>query len=162
MNEFVGRKQELKALRDLSDLNIVSLVTLQGRRRVGKSRLVQEFAKDKRFLSFTGEIPVNAQTAQMQREAFSKQLSNQLNTPQKIYTSWFDALYDLSNYLTDEPTVILFDEISWMAIGDGGLIGNLKIWWDQKLQRFPKLVLILCSSVSTWIEKNVIQSTALF
>jgi AAA+ ATPase superfamily predicted ATPase len=162
MNPFVGRKQELKDLRDLSALKQVALVTVQGRRRIGKSRLVEEFAKGKRFLSFTGISPLKAATAQAQREAFSEQLAKQLNVPEKIYKSWLSAFFNLSDYLTNEPTVILFDEISWMSTGDELLIPHLKIWFDQHLQHWPQLVLILCGSVSTWIEKNVIRSTALF
>ncbi len=162
MNQFVGRKHELKELNSLKHFNRVCLVTIQGRRRIGKSRLVQEFAKDKRFLLFTGEVPVKVPTAQGQRDVFSSQLAKQLNVPEKTYSSWLNAFFDLTDYITDEPTVILFDEISWMSTDDERLISQLKIWFDQYLQKWPQLTVILCGSVSTWIEKNVIRSTALF
>ena len=162
MNQFVGRKKELKDLHSLSAFKRACLVTVQGRRRIGKSRLIQEFAKDKCFLSFTGEAPTKAATAQEQRDLFSKQLAQQINAQKKTYSDWLDAFYDLSSHITDKPTIILFDEISWMATEDPHLISHLKIWWDQILQRWPQLILILCGSVSTWIEKNIIRNTALF
>ncbi|HRH58702.1 MAG TPA: hypothetical protein PLS10_13710, partial [Chitinophagales bacterium] len=66
------------------------------------------------------------------------------------------------NYLSNEPTVILFDEISWMGEDDPTFVGKLKIWWDSIAVRDCPWILILCGSVSTWIEKNIISNTALF
>ncbi len=58
MTLFVGRKAELKKLQELNQLDRASLVVIKGRRRIGKSRLAQEFAKDKVFFQFTGLAPV--------------------------------------------------------------------------------------------------------
>jgi len=51
---FIGRKQELETLRRLLTKNVASLVVIRGRRRIGKSRLIQEFAKDYKFCQFSG------------------------------------------------------------------------------------------------------------
>jgi uncharacterized protein len=42
------------------------------------------------------------------------------------------------------------------------LCPKLKVWWDLVLQNFSSLVLVFCSSVSTWIDTNIINSTAFF
>lgn len=42
MQNFIGRKHELSLLEDLYTKNSASLVVIKGRRRVGKSRLVEE------------------------------------------------------------------------------------------------------------------------
>ena len=39
---------------------------------------------------------------------------------------------------------------------------ELKVWWDLVLQNYPSVILILCGSISTWIDKNIINSTAFF
>lgn len=61
-----------------------------------------------------------------------------------------------------KTTVILFDEISWMSAKDPTFVSKLKVWWDLVLQNHPSVILILCSSISTWIDKNIINSTAFF
>src|SRR5438105_3078718 len=108
MNPFVGRKQELQDLRNLSRLKMACIVTIQGRRRIGKSRLVQEFAQDRRFLSFTGIAPTDLTTAQDERDEFAKQLAKIIGSKSAIFTDWSDAFNYLTECLTDEPTVIVF------------------------------------------------------
>jgi len=50
--QFVDRDNELEALNRLLDKKSAALVLLYGRRRVGKTRLVQEFLRGKRGLYF--------------------------------------------------------------------------------------------------------------
>lgn len=78
---FVGRKDELERLNSLLGKKSASLVVVKGRRRIGKSRLVEEFAKGKRFLVFSGISPVEGTTTQSQRDVFAKQLGTQVGLP---------------------------------------------------------------------------------
>lgn len=55
--------------------------------------------------------------------------------------------------------IIVLDEISWMAMDDPTFLPKLKNAWDEQLSQNPQLLLILCGSVSTWIEKNILSST---
>jgi len=162
MKPFVGRESELKKLDDLSKSGRACLVVLKGRRRIGKSRLVEEFGKDKVFLPFSGLAPVKGITAQDQRDAFARQLAGLIKLPPFTFTDWSDAFAHLSQHLKNSPTVILFDEISWMGARDPTFVSKLKVWWDLILQNHPSIVLILCGSISTWIDKNIINSTAFF
>ena len=159
---FVGRKHELSRLNDIQVLGRSSVVVISGRRRIGKSRLVEEFAKDKRFLSFIGLAPIDSMTAQDQRNEFSKQLAMNVGIPYQEFTDWTDAFNCLASNLTDTPIVVLFDEISWMGSDDHTFVAKLKNWWDRTLQYKSNFMLIFCGSVSTWIEKNIIKSTAFF
>lgn len=162
MKEFIGRELELKRLGELTLLGRASLVVIKGRRRVGKSRLVTEFGKGKDFFEFSGLAPVKGITAQNQRDAFARQLMMILGLPPFTFTDWSDGFAHLSRALTKKITVILFDEISWMGSKDPTFLSKLKIWWDLVLQNHPTVILVLCGSVSTWIDKNIINSTAFF
>lgn len=162
MKSFVGRDTELQRLEDLSKSGRACLVVIKGRRRIGKSRLAEEFGKNKRFLSFSGLAPVKGVTAQDQRDAFARQLTALFHLPFFTFIDWSDAFAHLSRHLIKKPTVILFDEISWMGSKDPTFISKLKVWWDLTLQNHPSIVLILCGSISTWIDKNIINSTAFF
>lgn len=162
MKPFVGRDNELKKLEDLAKSGRACLVVMKGRRRIGKSRLAQEFGKDKVFLAFSGLAPVKGVTAQDQRDAFARELTVLFHLPPFTFTDWSDGFAHLSRHLTTESTVILFDEISWMGSKDPTFIPKLKVWWDLVLQNHPSIVFILCGSISTWIDKNIINSTAFF
>ena len=162
MKPFVGRDKELRSLEDLSKSGRACLVVIKGRRRIGKSRLAEEFGKGKERLSFSGLAPVKGVSAQDQRDAFARQLATLLHLPPFTFTDWSDGFAHLSRSLTKKPTVILFDEISWMCSKDATFVSKLKVWWDLVLQNHPSVVLILCGSISTWIDKNIINSTAFF
>lgn len=162
MKPFVGREIELKRLEELSRSGRACLVVIKGRRRIGKSRLAEEFGKGKVFLPFSGLPPVRGVSAQEQRDSFARALGLFFHVPSFTFTDWSDGFGHLTRFLTEKPTVILFDEISWMGSKDPTFIPKLKVWWDLVLQKYPSVVLILCGSISTWIEKNIINSTALF
>lgn len=61
---FIGRDLELRKLRDLFKKDSANLVVVKGRRRIGKSKLIQEFGKEfARSLEFSGLAPDEGVTA---------------------------------------------------------------------------------------------------
>lgn len=159
MTSFIGREAELKTLEGVSRKNSASLIVLKGRRRIGKSRLIEEFAKSQQFYSFTGLPPTSETTAQSQREAFAKQFKKAFNvSPEKI-DDWWDLLWSVAELTKEDKTIILFDEISWMGSKDADFLGKLKTVWDNYFKKNSKLILILCGSISSWIEENILSST---
>ena len=159
---FIGRKKELESLNGLFLKNSASLVVIKGRRRIGKSRLVEEFACAKKFFTFSGIPPEKEISAQAQRDIFAKQLGSQIGIPGIKSDDWSDLFTLLARNTTSGPIIILFDEISWMGSKDPTFLGKLKNAWDIEFQKNSELILIFCGSVSTWIEKNIISSTAFF
>ncbi len=134
---------------------------MNGRRRVGKSRLISEFASTRtkqQFWSFSGLAPQEGMAAQEQRNNFARQLALMLKLPPVTFLDWTDAFEYLSLH-TKTGDIILFDEISWMGTKDSTFISKLKVWWDKQNQH---LLLVFCSSVSIWIEENILNSTAFF
>ncbi len=158
---FIGRKNELERLEALYKKKTASLVVVKGRRRIGKSRLILEFAKiagNHLFWHFSGLAPQEGISPQEQRDHFARQLSLILKIPPMTFQDWSDAFEHLSLHLKPGD-IILFDEISWMGSQDPTFIPKLKVWWDK--QSIPML-LVFCGSVSTWIEENILKSTAFF
>ncbi|MBW2369053.1 MAG: AAA family ATPase [Deltaproteobacteria bacterium] len=160
MSKFVGRETEIGELKRLHKTRKANLVIVQGRRRIGKSRLVEEFAGGKRFYQFTGIAPTKDTNAQTQRNEFIRQLSTQTDLPEMISDDWGKLFHLLARETKQGQVIILLDEISWMASGDPTFLGKLKTAWDLYFNKNPKLMLILCGSVSSWIEKNIVSSTA--
>lgn len=162
MTPFVGRREELKDLKDLLLKRSASLVVVRGRRRIGKSRLIEEFAKGKQFLRFSGIPPLEGTSAQDQRDIFAERLGKQIGIPGIKAEDWSVLFNILSNQTRQGPVIILFDEISWMGSKDPLFLGKLKNAWDIEFKQNPNLTLVLCGSVSTWIDQNIIRNTAFF
>jgi AAA+ ATPase superfamily predicted ATPase len=159
---FVGRKEELELLDKLTEKKLASLVVITGRRRIGKSRLIEEFAKKKKIFYFTGLPPTEQTSAQDQRDEFTRQLGDQCKLPGLKIEDWGNIFGLLANQVADARVIILLDEISWMGSKDPTFLGKLKVAWDLYFAKNSRLMLILCGSVSSWIEKNILASTGFF
>lgn len=162
MKKFIGRKKEIEQLKSLYDKPTSSLVVIKGRRRTGKSTLIQEFAKGKKLFKFTAIPPTNDITAQMQRQEFADRLSQEFNLPKLVASDWYELFQALAKEIAHKEYIIAFDEISWMGSEDPTFLGKLKNAWDLLFKDNKKIIFILCGSVSTWIEKNIIKSTGFF
>lgn len=162
---FYGREGLLRDLLALFNKRTSSLVTCRGRRRIGKSTLVETFAKraDARFIAIEGLRPTGKLDNRAELAHFASLLSAQTGCESSVPDNWLNALLRLDGVLRDDMrTVVLLDEISWMAHYDPAFAGTLKSVWDMRLKKHPKLVLVLCGSVSTWIRDNIVDSGSFY
>lgn len=160
MSKFWGREEELNELKLLSSKKSSSLIVLQGRRRIGKSSLLEEFGKTYgNFIEISGLSPSKGNSKEKQLENFAEQLSIIFNMPQFKLENWTQAFDALAKLTSEGKYFILLDEISWMSYGDNTFSGKLKIAWDTQFKKNNKLMLALCGSVSSWIENNILNDT---
>ena len=159
---FVGREAELAWLSELWDKEVASLVTCRGRRRVGKSTLIAEFANRTadRFLRFEGLPPRPGIDDAAQRKSFCADLSAQSALPNVCVGTWSEAFALLDSVLPNSGrTVVLLDEVSWLGGYDPDFAGYLKKAWDRMFSQRHNLVFVLCGSVSAWIVENILKNT---
>ena len=162
---FFGREEIIQQLSDLWGKTVSSLVTCRGRRRIGKSTLIEKFAADShaRFIKIEGLKPTDKTTDEDERRTFAEQLALQSDAERTCPENWLSAFKRLAKEIDDgERTVVLLDEVSWMAQFDDSFAGTLKIAWDNFLKRHDRLVFVICGSVSMWIRENVIDNKAFF
>lgn len=156
---FYGRQDELDRLNRLLKKKTSSLVVIKGRRRIGKSRLIQEFSKDFKTYIFTGLPPTKETTAQMQREYFVQQMERLLGLKGIKTDDWGNIFWHLSKAVQKGVVVVVLDEINWMGSLDETFLGKLKSEWDLNFKGNPRLLMILSGSVSSWIDQNILSST---
>lgn len=157
---FFGRKRELQILKRLLSKRTASLVVIKGRRRIGKSRLAEEFGKSiKTTYTFVGLPPQKNMTSQHQREEFVRQMQEQLNIPGFRADDWGDLFWHLANHTKEGRVLIVLNEINWMGDKDPTFLGKLKTAWDIHFKKNSELILILSGSMSSWIDKNILSST---
>ncbi len=171
---FIGRKNELALLETLHQKKIANFIVVKGRRRIGKSTLIEKFAENKIFYSFSGLPPVaknedssasNRSTRQL--DAFFNQLKiyfPEISLEIENQKTWWALLNFLGDQVlqhtnSSQKIILLLDEISWMGDAEPDLPGIIKTLWDQKFKKNPNLCLFLCGSVSSWIEENIIANT---
>jgi AAA+ ATPase superfamily predicted ATPase len=159
---FVGRKQELSRLKELLNKSTASLIVVRGRRRIGKSRLLEEFSKPYRFIRISGLPPTNQTTSNSQKKEFAFQLSQIFGIPEIHADDWsilFSILQMNIQSEKNKPTVVLLDEISWIGSKDPNFLGKLKNAWDIYFKNNENFLFVLCGSASYWIEKNILSSS---
>lgn len=158
---FVGRENDLRQLESLWAKPVASLVTCRGRRRIGKSTLIEEFARRSKavFLKLEGIAPEPRMTNVLQLKAFREQLSRECGRSVPMLKSWGEAFAELDRCIGSSKTVLLLDEISWMGRYDVGFPGELKIAWDNLFKKHDRLIVFFCGSVSTWISRNILNNT---
>lgn len=160
MTKFIGRKRELAKLGTLLDKKSPALIVVKGRRRIGKSRLLSEFGKMVGHVHiFTGLAPDKGITAKDQRIEFAHQLNREFGLRGLKTDDWGDLFWQLAAQVKTGRVLVVLDEISWMGHDDPTFLSKLKIAWEMYFKENPYLILALCSSISMWIDKNLLSST---
>jgi len=162
---FIGRQADLALLYGLQLKSSASLVVVYGRRRIGKSRLIEEFGSKSQFYSFSGLYPEKGVTPQDQMDEFITRLKLQCPKSSKKYSEisdWSEAFFALAQETRVGKIVILLDELSWMAQDSPLFLSKLKSAWDLEFKKNPNLVLVLCSSVSVWVDQNLISNKSFY
>ncbi len=160
---FFGREGELAQLDSLWAKRGPSLVTCRGRRRIGKSTLIEEFARRSgaRFVKLEGLRPKPGMTESDQLSFFAAKLAAQTGCEKTPPSDWYSAFIRLDHELRDDGrTVVLMDEISWMAQYSLTFPEILKNAWDDLFKKHTQLVFVLCGSVSSWIRDEIVENRA--
>lgn len=159
VTRFVGRHRELEILRD--ELNHVRkadddrpgrCLLIRGRRRVGKSRLIEIFAERSEvpFLYFTATgASAEADLAQFHQDTIESTLPGRELLAAARPANWNDALRLLAAALPDEgPSIVVLDELPYLMDDGYAFEGTLQRSWDRYLSRKPVLFILIGSDLS--------------
>jgi len=137
--DFIGRRQEMEFLEEQYRMPH-PLVFIKGRRRVGKSRLIEEFIKDKESLYFE----VDKETSESILQSLSDAVSESAGIQGLRFTNWKDAL---KTYVSNRPgrKIIVIDEFPYAVRADRDLLKTIQGLWDTYLSK-ENVMLILCGS----------------
>ena len=160
--QFIGRRDYLEDLESLWRKATSSLIACRGRRRIGKSTLIREFARRTAsdYIEIEGLPPDKQMTNQRQLDHFIEALAAQTGASKEPVSNWIEAFHRLDEQIDDgKRTVVLLDEVSWMGGYDVNYPGALRTAWERYFHRHQKLVVAVCGSVSTWIRENILDNT---
>lgn len=158
---FIGRSEELSNLKHFQEMAESSLCVIYGRRRIGKSLLIEHSLKLKRTLFFEG---LEKRPRKKQLEHFVEQfkyMCPEAVIPDKI-SSWKQMFLSLYEFVKDHPSVIVFDEFQWMANYRTEIVSEFKFVWDRYFSKLDGQKIILCGSIASFMIGKVIKSSALY
>lgn len=151
--KFIGRKYELKELNLEYENGKFALSVIYGRRRVGKTYLIQEFIKDKEGYYFVATESNELINLSLISKAIYKTCGNLEGLPD--FSNFESALRYLFQYSIDKRIIFVIDEFPYLAESApyiSSLIQNLIDEYREK----SKLFLILCGSSMSFMEEQVL------
>ncbi len=153
---FVGRTIELSQLEKMYSRDGFQMAVVYGRRRVGKTTLIDTFAKDKPTLYFTAQQRSSLQNLVQ----FSRCVYAFFGLPEDAATfpdwrSAFSFVAQVSQQRGDEPFLLVFDEFPYAAETEPSLPSVLQIAIDHELKR-TNIRIILCGSNEGFMESEVL------
>ncbi len=153
---LIGRYDEIQKLERCMERREAQLIVVQGRLRVGKTFLIQQFFKNGFDFKFTGEYKASRAS---QLENFVLELNRRTHARHEVPKSWKDAFDMLRAYLSALPEgekhIVFFDEMPWMDTPKSGFLSSFEYFWNDFGSAMDDLVLIVCGSATAWITENI-------
>ncbi|MCI8382265.1 MAG: ATP-binding protein [Lachnospiraceae bacterium] len=151
---FYCREEELQAMNRRYEKGRFECIVIYGRRRVGKTALINEFCKEKPAIYFSA---LNA-SSQENLEALSKAIYSCKDSDSSVlpvYQSYADALDEITAMAADKRMVFVIDEYPYLAKAEKSFSSRLQHMIDHQWQN-GKLYLILCGSPMSFMEYQVL------
>lgn len=159
---IVGRIPELAVLTGIGHSKQASIVVVHGRRRVGKTTLIEHVFQDRGMIKIEG---VEGGNKSRQIETALMMLAQHVKDPMIArlqFTRWFEFFEYLARFLTTGVQTLYLEELQWLASYSDELISDFKLVWDNYFKKNPDLLVVLCGSSPSFMVSKVVKSKALY
>ncbi len=158
--KLIGREREQEKLKQVLDKEESQLVAVYGRRRVGKTYLIENTLGKEIIYDITGIKGANIRT---QLSNFKAQIVKRSRKFDKFPTpqNWFDAFQLLQKYIEtkgNEKKVIYIDEFPWFCGQRSEFLPIFEHFWNNFCAKRKDIVVIVCGSAASFMVKNVIHN----
>lgn len=156
MEGIIGRNPQIDVFNEVIASGQSEFIAVTGRRRIGKTFLINSFFKDAICFYMTG---VQNQPIKVQLRAFANELSYRTKRPVSTPENWLEAFSILRNYVeTVETTgkkVIFLDELPWIDTQRSGFLQIFAHFWNSWAAWEKNIVLVIAGSSTSWIVNKV-------
>jgi AAA+ ATPase superfamily predicted ATPase len=155
---LIGRIEEKRILESALQSSKAEMISVIGRRRIGKTFLVKSVYQEKIDFEITG---IQHATRSEQLRNFMLQLSKYSGGafPMTEPKDWLEAFYLLTKFLEGKKKqgkmIVFLDEIPWLATHKSGFLKGLSWFWNSWAVNQP-IVVVICGSAASWMIKNVV------
>ncbi|WP_026924398.1 ATP-binding protein [Glycomyces arizonensis] len=154
---FLNRASELALLRERAASAEAEFLVVYGRRRVGKTELLTQLARDCRSVYFEA----TPSTAIGQLRGLSEQLARATGDrgyARRPLIDWGQALDAIADFARDEPSLVVLDEFQFLARQHQGMEGQINVWWRETGRHLP-ITLVVAGSEVSFFEDEVLAGT---
>ena len=160
-SDMIGRQKEREKVEQLLSSERSEFLAVTGRRRVGKTYLIDALLGKNFCFSMTA---IQNGTTKSQLTNFNIKLSEYDGTStHKVAENWQMAFQQLKIYLKtldkSQKRVIFIDELPWAAVPKSGFIQMLAHFWNDYLSKESHFILVICGSATSWITQKIINDT---
>ena len=151
---FVGRHQELEQLNQAYQENDFQFTVIYGRRRIGKTSLINEFLKDKKAIYYVA-LEENAED---NLKPFSDAISIFKNTDQggkEKFANFEECFKEITRLAQKQRVILVIDEFPYLAKAYPTISSMLQSYIDHEFKE-TNLFLILCGSSMSFMERQVL------
>lgn len=152
---FVGRKKELDKLNKLYQTGKFQMPVVYGRRRVGKTALLNEFANGKDVIFFTAIESTKQQNLENLSTSIYQYLNPSADGDAPVYSSFQTAIENIFKLAQEKQIVFIIDEYPYAAKADSSLSSVIQMLIDKNKDT-SKLFMILCGSSMSFMEEQVL------
>jgi len=168
MENIIGRKTEKEELERLYRSKSTHFAVVYGRRRVGKSYLVNEYFNGRFAFNHSGLSPIDTEDNNMlekQLRNFASSLrkygyNGDIHTP-KDWLEAFDMLIELLEIKmigNDDKQVVFLDEMPWLDTPRSGFVTAFEHFWNGWGAAHRNILLIVCGSATSWLNDKLINN----
>ena len=155
MERFVDRDRELSRLRGCYESDDADLVVIFGRRRLGKTQLVQQSLSDR---DDAVVYQATETTSQIQLDEFVDVAADTFPGITEIKQNWESLL----GYLGDQDGIVVLDEFPYLIDADESLPSVIQRLWDQRFQNTSGTLILVGSSISMMEEATLLGNSPLY
>ncbi|HMQ48765.1 MAG TPA: ATP-binding protein [Saprospiraceae bacterium] len=157
---LIGREKEVALLEKLLHTEESELVSVIGRRRVGKTFLIQHVYHQQLAFEITG-IQHASLKEQLENFSIALQLFAKTTLPVETPKSWLDAFRLLILYLeqlnASEKKVVFFDEMPWLSTHRSGFLKAFGFFWNSWAVK-NNVIVVICGSAASWMIRKVVHN----
>ena len=161
--KVISRKEEKKELEYCERSKKSELVCVYGRRRVGKTFLVEQTYREFAFRA----VGLEKATTRQQLKSFGQRLLEYGDDIRTAPKDWFEAFSRMEKILSADSVrrspngkrIVFLDEFPWFATKRSDFLVAFEEYWNRSGTIDGDLVFIICGSATSWIIKNVIKNT---
>ncbi len=170
-SRFIGRKPGWSRLAQIHSQNVSSIIVIHGRRRVGKTELIEQFFRKENVLKFEGlQFRTKPQSPKKQQQRQIEEclrLLGQYTSLENIYKNvvcknWSEFFELLSPHVSHKPTVLYFEELQWLSAFDEEFLARLKPFWDNSWRHNNGLRVVFSGSSPSFLVRQFMSDKALY
>lgn len=153
---IIGRIEECSRLDRCMRSNTAQLVVVYGRRRVGKTFLINEYFNNRFAFKLTG---VYGQKRKEQLQNFTAELNRKSKKKYSVPVDWTEAFNCLRDYMDglseDDKQIVFLDELPWLDTKKSGFLPAFEYFWNDYASAKHNIVVVLCGSATSWMDEKI-------